>query len=42
MHCMAGISRSVTIAIAFFIKKRNMGFEEAYAMVKKRRKIVRN
>jgi protein-tyrosine phosphatase len=40
VHCMAGISRSVTLVIAYLIKCRGMTYEAAYASVKARRKIV--
>jgi protein-tyrosine phosphatase len=37
---MAGISRSVTLVIAYLIKCTNKTFEEAYRLVKAKRKIV--
>lgn len=41
VHCMAGVSRSATLVMAFLMKSRNIGFSEAYALVKSKRKIVR-
>jgi protein-tyrosine phosphatase len=40
VHCMAGVSRSVTIVLAYLIKEKAMGFDQAYALVKNRRRIV--
>jgi hypothetical protein len=37
---MAGISRSVTLVIAYLIKCNNRSFDEAYRFVKTKRKIV--
>jgi protein-tyrosine phosphatase len=37
---MAGVSRSVTLVLAFLIKKKGMTYDEAYSMVKQRRRIV--
>lgn len=41
VHCMAGISRSATIVIAYLMSENQMSFSDAYAYVKKRRSIVR-
>lgn len=38
---MAGISRSVTLVIAYLIKCHGLPYDTAYSMVKSRRKIVR-
>ena len=40
MHCLAGVSRSVSLVIAYLIKHRNMNYDDAYFMIKSRRKIV--
>ena len=40
VHCMAGVSRSATIVIAYLMYKKGMKYEEAYAYVKERRKII--
>jgi protein-tyrosine phosphatase len=41
VHCMAGVSRSVSLVIAYLIKHKDMNYEAAYTLVKSRRKIVR-
>ena len=40
IHCMGGISRSPTCLIAFYIKHRQMTFEDALKFVKSKRKHV--
>lgn len=40
VHCMAGISRSVTLVLAYMMKHHNMTFEEAFEAVRRKRKIV--
>ena len=40
VHCAAGISRSTTCLIAYYIKYRSMTFEEALAFIRKNRPIA--
>ena len=40
VHCMAGVSRSATLVIAYLMKSRNVSFNEAFAIVKSKRKLV--
>lgn len=40
VHCMAGVSRSATLVIAYLINSLNITFTEAFKMVKSKRKIV--
>ena len=40
VHCLAGVSRSVSLVIAYFIKHCNMTFQEAYNLIKARRRII--
>jgi len=37
VYCFAGISRSVTITVAYMMVRNNMPFEEAYSFVKTRK-----
>lgn len=37
---MAGVSRSATLVIAFLMRSRQMGYQDAFNLVKRRRKIV--
>lgn len=37
---MAGVSRSVTLVIAFLMRNRQIGYQDAFDLVKRRRKIV--
>ena len=40
VHCLAGVSRSVSLVIAYLIKFKGMSFDDAFYMLKARRKIV--
>lgn len=40
VHCFAGVSRSATTVIAYFMATRKMTFMEAFNYVKKRRPII--
>ena len=40
VHCMAGVSRSVTLSISYLIKYKRMTFNHAFNLVKSRRKII--
>ena len=40
VHCYAGISRSASILISYFMKKCKLTFEEGFAYLKSKRKIV--
>jgi protein-tyrosine phosphatase len=40
VHCRAGISRSATICLAYLIKTRGYGWEQAYNFVKQRRSLI--
>ncbi|CAK1601762.1 unnamed protein product [Parnassius mnemosyne] len=42
VHCMMGVSRSATCALAFLMIKRGMTFAEALALVRSRRDIYPN
>lgn len=42
VHCLAGVSRSVSLVLAYLMKHKNMGFDDAFYMVKSKRKIVIN
>ena len=41
VHCMAGISRSASFVIYYFMKKNNLQFDDAYRYVKMRRPVVK-
>ncbi len=40
VHCIAGVSRSASMVIAYFMKHRKMTYNQAFGEVKNRRKIV--
>merc|ERR1711964_767238 len=40
LHCQAGISRSPSIAVCLFVKRRNMTVKNAIKLIQDRRKIV--
>jgi len=41
VHCLAGVSRSVSLVIAYFIKHCGWSYNEAYSLVKSKRSIVK-
>lgn len=40
VHCLAGISRSATIAIAYIMKRMDMSLDESYRFVKEKRPTI--
>jgi protein-tyrosine phosphatase len=40
VHCAAGVSRSASFVIAYIMKSRKIGFDEAYTFVKSKRPII--
>jgi protein-tyrosine phosphatase len=40
VHCNAGVSRSPSIVIAYLIKEKKMNFDDAFNLVKNKRKII--
>lgn len=41
VHCMAGVSRSVTLVIAYIMQKSDASFSSAFNYVKSKRPIVK-
>lgn len=37
MHCLAGISRSVTVTVAYLMQKLNLSLNDAYDLVKQKK-----
>ena len=40
VHCAVGVSRSVSMVIAYLIIKKNMSYDEALKLVKEKRKVA--
>jgi len=40
VHCLAGVSRSVSLVIAYFIKHKRLSFAETYDLIKSRRRVI--
>jgi hypothetical protein len=40
VHCLAGVSRSVSLVLAYLVKHCGMAYRQAYDLVKARRKII--
>ena len=40
VHCLGGVSRSVSIVIAYFIRFRNIGFDQGLKFIKEKRPFV--
>lgn len=41
MHCIAGVSRSASICLAYLIKYHNMTLKEAYQHIERRRPCIK-
>ena len=40
VHCVCGVSRSVTIVIAYLMYKQNLSYEEAFNLVHEKRNVA--
>ncbi|CAD8167728.1 unnamed protein product [Paramecium pentaurelia] len=40
VHCAAGVSRSASVVIAYLMKTKGFGFQEAFNFVKKKRSVI--
>lgn len=40
VHCVAGVSRSASICIAYLVKYHHMALDQAYKHVKRRRPVI--
>jgi len=40
VHCLAGVSRSVSLVLAYLIKHKGLTYNKAYDYVKAKRKII--
>ncbi len=40
IHCLAGVSRSVSLVLAYFIKHQGYSYTKAFELVKNRRRII--
>lgn len=40
VHCHFGVSRSATLVIAYIMQKYNLSFEQAYVLVRQRRRFI--
>jgi len=40
VHCLAGVSRSVSLVISYLIKHKGLSFQRAFDTVKSRRRII--
>lgn len=37
VHCLAGVSRSVTVTVAYLMQKRHLSLNDAYDLVKRKK-----